>query len=101
MTPSGHFVLSDFDLSHPDVSGGLESGAEYADLPLEHRFGTCPYMAPELLELHCEPSERVSKGLPRPTQRSDMWSLGMTLLQFALMLDTVRPFIPLESINAP
>lgn len=87
VTPTGHFVLGDYDLSYPDISSGSKNGQAYEDIPLNHASGTCAYMAPELLEWASNPSER---DLRPPTQRADVWSLGITLLQFALLLDEVR-----------
>ena len=87
VTPTGHVVLSDFDLSYPDISAAMESGKSYKSAPLEYACGTPAYMAPELLNWISNPSRRGV--MARPTQCADIWSLGVTLLQFALQLEEV------------
>ncbi|VDC01993.1 unnamed protein product [Peniophora sp. CBMAI 1063] len=85
VTPTGHVVLGDFDLSYPSIANGAEMGRTYRDTPLNHACGTTAYMAPEVLEWVSSPTGRSDVACP--TQRADMWSLGMTLLEFALMLN--------------
>ena len=82
VTPKGHLTLADFDQSFVDVSQGMrEQNCAYEDVSLAVRSGTYPYMSPELLrDFLCLPGQKRDVITPR----SDIWSLGLTLLEFAL-----------------
>lgn len=84
VSPSGHLVLADFDCSFFDVSQAMreQGDCKYEDVAMNIRHGTDPYMAPEVLQYFDE--SRLPSG-PIPTPRVDLWSLGMTLLEFAIV----------------
>ncbi|KZV64068.1 kinase-like protein [Peniophora sp. CONT] len=84
VSPSGHLELADFDHSFVDVSRAMrEQNCAYEDVVLDAPSGTTPYMAPELLQdVMWHPRSQTPRGIVTP--RADLWSLGMTLLEFAL-----------------
>ena len=87
VTPTGHLILGDFRFSYPDISVSTRDGVSYENAPLKHTVGTPAYMAPELLEWASNPLRRGA--MAPPTQRADIWSLGVTLLEFALQISEV------------
>ena len=87
VTPSGHFVLADFDRSHPKLGLGMEvQNCAYENVRIRHSNGTDRYTGPEVPRLS-ELSEH--EGV---TPRADMFSLGVVLLEFALQLGEVSSF---------
>lgn len=84
VSPSGHFVLADFDRSFVDISRAMqEQRCKYEDVSLDIASGTTRYMAPEVIKhLMWQPYSPIAREPVTP--RADLWSLGLTLLEFAL-----------------
>lgn len=84
-------MIADFDRAHPNVRPGMlmQGNCAYEDVLISHNNGTAMYKAPEV----CRDSP--TKGA---TQRADMFSLGLVLLEFALQMHSVRVW-PLNDIR--
>ncbi|VDC06149.1 unnamed protein product [Peniophora sp. CBMAI 1063] len=84
VSPNGHLALADFDRSFVDVSRARqEQGCAYEDVSLDILAGTPRYMAPEVLQhLMWQADGPAPREIVTP--RADLWSLGLTLLEFAL-----------------
>ena len=84
VSPSGHLALADFDLAVPDVRPAMEAQeCEYQDVRIGlGDAGTSVYKGPERF---------LSATAGIVTPRSDMWSLGIVFLEFALQIESVRP----------
>ena len=84
VSPSGHLALADFDRSFVNISNDMhEQRCIYEDVSLEMQSGTLAYVAPEVLRRGLwQPDWQAARETVTP--RADLWSLGMTLLEFAL-----------------